>query len=85
MTNANPQPLDHRPNRQAFDQAAAAMGISGSDDHLDELYNQLQTVLSTTASLRNIDVTGAEPDMAFIPLPREPLPGDPLPGNPSHP
>ena len=79
MTNANPQQPANYPNRQAFDQAAAAMGISGSDDHLDELYNQLQTVLSTTASLRNIDVTGAEPDMAFIPLP-----GEPLPGNPSH-
>ena len=80
MTSDHPQPPANHPNRPAFDQAAAAMGISGPDDHLDELYNQLQTVLSAAASLRNIDVAGAEPDMAFIPLP-----GDPLPGEPTHP
>ena len=85
MTNANPQPPANYPNRPAFDQTAAAMGISGSDDHLDELYNQLQAVRSTTASLRNIDVTGAEPDLAFIPLPGGALPGEPFPGEPSHP
>ena len=82
MTSDQPQqPAD----RQAFDQAAAAMGISGTDDHLDELYNQLQTVLSAAASLSNIDVTGAEPDLAFIPLPGGGLPHDPSPNEPSHP
>ena len=77
MTSDQPQQPADRP---AFDQAAAAMGISGPDDHLDELYNQLQTVLSAAASLSNIDVTGAEPDLAFIPLPH-----DPSPNEPSHP
>ena len=85
MTNDHPQPPANHPNRPAFDQAAAAMGISGPDDHLDELYNQLQTVLSAAASLKNIDVTGAEPDLAFIPLPGGGLPGDPSPNEPSHP
>ena len=35
------------------------------DAHMDELYSQLQGVLAGTASLRNIDVTDTEPDMAF--------------------
>ena len=85
MTSDHPQPPANHPNRPAFDQAAAAMGISGPDDHLDELYNQLHTVLSAAASLSNIDVTGAEPDLAFIPLPDGPLPRDPSPNEPSHP
>lgn len=76
MPNDHPQPPANHPNRPAFDQAAAAMGLSGPDDHLDELYNQLQTVLSAAASLRNIDVTGAEPDLAFIPLPHDPSPNE---------
>ena len=80
MTSDHPQPPANPPNRPAFDQAAAAMGLSGPDDHLDELYNQLQTVLSAAASLSNIDVAGAEPDLAFIPLPH-----DPSPNEPSHP
>ena len=54
-------------SRQAFDEAAARLGISGTDAHMDELYSQLQGVLAGTASLRNIDVTDTEPDMAFIP------------------
>ena len=54
-------------SRQAFDEAAARLGISGTDAHMDELYSHLQGVLAGTASLRNIDVTDTEPDMAFIP------------------
>ena len=60
--------LDDTPiSRQAFDETAARLGISGADAHMDELYNQLRGVLAGTASLRNLDVRGAEPDMAFIP------------------
>ena len=53
-------------SRQAFDEAAARLGISGTDAHMDELYGQLQGVLAGAASLRNIDVADTEPDMAFI-------------------
>ncbi len=54
-------------SRQAFDETAARLGISGADDHMDELYSQLRGVLTGAASLRNLDVSGTEPDMAFIP------------------
>ena len=54
-------------SRQAFDETAARLGISGTDAHMDELYTQLQGVLSGTAALLNVDVSGAEPDMAFNP------------------
>ena len=68
-------PDDAPISRQAFDEATARLGITGTDAHMDELYNQLRGVLAGTASLRNLDVTGAEPDMAFIPSPdKSPLP-----------
>ena len=60
-------PNDAIISRQAFDEAAARLGISGTADHMDELYSQLQGVLAGTAALRNVDVSDTEPDMAFIP------------------
>ena len=54
-------------SRPSFDEAAAALALAGPDAHLDELYRQLPAVLSAPAALRDIDVTGAEPDLAFIP------------------
>ena len=54
-------------SRQAFDETAARLGITGPDTHMDELYGQLQGVLAGTSALRNLDVTDTEPDMAFIP------------------
>ena len=62
-------PDDSPISRQAFDEAAARLGIAGADAHMDELYNQLRGVLAGTVSLRNLDVSGTEPDMAFIPSP----------------
>ncbi len=59
-------PDDAPISRQAFDETAARLGISGTDAHMNELYNQLRGVLSGTAALREIDVSGTEPDMAFI-------------------
>ena len=56
-----------RISRASFDEAAAALELAGPEAHLDELYNQLPAVLSATAALRALDVTGAEPDLAFIP------------------
>ena len=60
-------PEDPPISRQAFDEAAARLGITGADAHMDELYSQLRGVLAGTESLRNIDVSGTEPDMAFVP------------------
>ena len=54
-------------SRQSFDEAAARLGITGSDSHMDELYRQVQGVLAGTRSLGSIDVSGVEPDMAFDP------------------
>ena len=34
---------------------------------MDELYGQLRGVLAGTESLLKIDVSGTEPDMAFMP------------------
>ena len=60
-------PDDAPISRQAFDEAAARLGISGSAAHMDELYGQLRVVLSGTESLLKLDVSGTEPDMAFNP------------------
>ncbi len=69
-------PDDAPISRQAFDEAAARLGITGADTHMDELYNQLRGVLAGTASLRSLDVSGTEPDMAFIPSPDKSPPLD---------
>lgn len=54
-------------SRQSFDETAARLGISGTADHMDELYAQLRGVLAGTESLLKLDVSGTEPDMAFAP------------------
>jgi hypothetical protein len=35
--------------------------------YLDELYSQVRGVYLSAKNIREIDVSGAEPDMAFIP------------------
>ena len=57
------QPL----TREAFLFMAAAAGIYASGDHGDELFSVVQGTLAGLASLKDIDVADAEPDMAFIP------------------
>ena len=52
-------------SREAFEEAAARLGITGTDSHMEELFRQVQGVLVGTASLRAIEVAGTEPDMAF--------------------
>ncbi len=54
-------------SKESFDEAAARFGISGSQDHMDELFRQVQGVLKGTESLLAIDVSDTEPDMAFDP------------------
>ncbi len=57
------QPL----SREAFLSMAAAAGIDVSGTHGDELFSIVQGTLAGLASLKDIDVSGTEPDMAFIP------------------
>jgi hypothetical protein len=57
------QPL----SREAFTTLAAASGIDVSGDHGDELFDFVLATLAGLGSLKNIDVSGAEPDMAFKP------------------
>ena len=54
-------------SRDSFDEAAARLGISGSEAHMDELFRQVQGVLAGTRALLSIDVSDVEPDMAFDP------------------
>ena len=58
---------DSSMSRESFDEAAARLGISGSEAHMDELFRQVQGVLAGTRSLQTIDVAKVEPDMAFDP------------------
>ena len=52
----------------AFMTLAAAAGIDASGSHGKELFSFVQTTLTGLKALQEIDVAGAEPDMAFIPL-----------------
>ncbi len=58
-------PDDTPISRQAFDESAARLGITGTESHMEELFRQVQGVLAGTASLKTISVSGTEPDMAF--------------------
>ncbi len=53
--------------REIFDGMAAQLGISGSPDHLDELFSLVRLMIAGADSLRDIDVSAAEPDMVFVP------------------
>ncbi len=54
-------------SREAFDEAASRLGISASEEHMEELFRQVRGALQGAASLREIDVSQDEPDMAFKP------------------
>ena len=58
-------PLTH----EAFIYLASQAGLDITDPHMEELYPYVQSVLASVQSLNEIDVTGTEPDMAFVPLP----------------
>lgn len=53
--------------RDEFDTMAAQLGISGAPDYLDELFSQVRALLAGADSLRQLDVSAAEPDMVFVP------------------
>ena len=52
---------------EAFLSLAAAAGIDVSGSHGQELFAFVQNTLLGLKPLQQIDVAGAEPDMAFIP------------------
>jgi hypothetical protein len=54
--------------REAFLSLAAAAGLDVKSPHIEELYPFVQATLASLHPLVDIDVAGAEPDMAFIPL-----------------
>ncbi len=56
--------------REAFLHLAREAGLDAASPHMDELYPYVLSVLASLQSLKELDVSRAEPDMAFIP-PRE--------------
>ena len=59
-------------SREAFDEAAARLGISAPEEHMDELFRQVRGAQQGAATLSKLsggstDVSQAEPDMAFLP------------------
>ncbi len=54
-------------SREEFDCLAEQLGISGDPDYIDELYSQVREVFIGAKTIRDIDVSGVEPDMAFMP------------------
>ncbi len=53
--------------REAFQFLAAAAGLDVDSAHMEELYPCVRNTLASLQPLGEIDVAGAEPDMAFIP------------------
>ena len=58
---------DQQLSREDFDRLAGLLGVSGEPAYLDELFSQVRGVFIMSNNIKNIDVTGAEPDMVFIP------------------
>ena len=54
-------------SREDFDRQAELYGIIGEPAYLDELYAQVRGIHIMAKTIKNIDVSGVEPDMAFIP------------------
>ncbi|MCH7738255.1 MAG: hypothetical protein IH872_12750 [Chloroflexi bacterium] len=54
-------------SREEFDHLAKLLGVDGEPAYLDELFSQVRGVFIGAKRIREIDVSGAEPDMAFIP------------------
>ena len=53
--------------RQYFDLLAKLHGITGETAYLDELWAQARGLYIMAETIRKIDVSGVEPEMAFIP------------------
>jgi Asp-tRNA(Asn)/Glu-tRNA(Gln) amidotransferase C subunit len=53
--------------REVFLYLAKEAGLDANSPHMEELYPYVQSVLASIESIKSLDVSGAEPDMAFIP------------------
>ena len=60
-------PQEAKLSKEAFLYMAASAGIDVSGEHGEELFSIVQATLAGLESLKDIDVTGTEPDMAFLP------------------
>ena len=56
-----------RLSRENFDLLSELHGITGAPSYLDELYSQTRGVYIMADTIRNIDVSSVEPEMAFVP------------------
>ena len=54
-------------DRETFLRLAAAAGLDVASPHIEELFPSVRNLLVSLESVRRMDVSGAEPDMAFIP------------------
>ena len=54
-------------DKDTFLRLAKAAGLDVASPHIEELYPNVLNLLASLESLRRMDVSGAEPDMAFIP------------------
>ena len=54
-------------SRENFDRLTESRGIAENPSYIDELYTQVRGVYIMAETIRNIDVSGVEPEMAFIP------------------
>ena len=56
------------PDKDTFLRMAEAAGLDLKDEaHMDALYNYLEGLLPSLKSIHEIDVTGAEPAMVYVP------------------
>lgn len=62
-------PKNNPLTREAFLTLASAAGLDTDSTHLEALYFFVQATLGGLQSLGEIDVSGAEPDMVFLPAP----------------
>ncbi len=58
---------DNQLSREEFDYLAEKLGIDGDPAYIDELYSQVRGVFAGAKTIREIDISSVEPDMAFIP------------------
>jgi hypothetical protein len=58
---------DQPEDQQAFQYLVRRAGLNASAAHLAELQRYVQSTLAALESVREIDVHGTEPDLAFIP------------------
>ena len=54
-------------SKEVFLYLAQRAGLDSADQHMEELYPYVVNVLASIESLALIDVSGFEPEMAFVP------------------